>query len=273
MASIIILAADEVEICENAFVMVHRPTGGSGGNADDVTSTAKVLRDMENNFARSISIKSGLKTDEIKSLWLNGSDHWLNSDEAVKYGFANRKVKAVAKDVKTLKISAQMDANTIYNRFAASLNIKNEYNSMKKKLIETFSLQDVTEKNTDDEIIEKLVEEFDNLKKQVDESAEEDINSLLISALNEKRIMPNMEETYRQIGKTSGITALTSVLGSMQPFSTITSMIKDRKETSLVSDLKNKSTWTLDDYRKHAPNELKNNPKLYATLCERENMK
>lgn len=94
MASIVILAADEVEICENAFIMVHRPTGVDDGDADAHFQTSKLLKDIENNFIQLYSKKSGLTPGEVKTKWLDGKDHWLNADEAVKYGFAVRKVPA-----------------------------------------------------------------------------------------------------------------------------------------------------------------------------------
>lgn len=267
MASIIILGANEVEICENAFIMIHRPKSGLHGNADDVKATAKVLNDIENNFIIQYSKKSKLSANEVKDKWLDGSDHWLNATEAVEYGFANRIVSSVAKDVKEVKISASMDVKAMYSKFVASLNINNKID-MKKELIKRFNLQDVTEDSSDEEVLQKLEELFNNLQTKVDENEDTNIEAVLNSALKENKISAMQKERYRLVGKTSGIATLTAILSDMRPHKTITSMLQEQDRTD--TSKKAQSEWTLDDYRRHAPNELRNNPKLYAQLCKKE---
>jgi len=46
-------------------------------------------------------------------------------------------------------------------------------------------------------------------------------------------------------------------------------MIKNESKQVVVGQ-KEKSQWGLDDYRMHAPNELRDNPKLYDELYEKE---
>lgn len=267
MASIVILAADEVEICENAFIMVHRPTGFDDGDADAHYQTAKLLKDIEHNFIQLYAKKSRLTPDEIKAKWLDGKDHWLNADEAIQYGFASRKVPAIAKGV---QITAKSVKN-IYNKFAASLNIKNE-NNMKKLLIDTFKLQGVTEDSTDEEVLAKLVKLIDNLKNQFDQDTETTVNAMVDAAVQSRQISESMADTYKNIGTKSGIAVLSSVLASskVQAFD-ISSLIKSENKTYPISgDKSNQTNWTLDDYRKYAPQMLKDNPKLYQELCKKE---
>lgn len=258
MASIVILAADEVEICENGFIMVHRPHGMEEGDADAFYQTAKLLKDMESNFTKLYSSKTGLSPQEIKAKWLDGKDHWLNADESVKYGFASRKVAATAKGIKVTSENIM----SIYNKFVASLNYKNE-NSMKKQLIDTFKLQGVAENSTDEEVLSKMIE----LVKKERETAVEAM--LKISG---KKIQANMLDTYRSIGKTSGLAILSSVLSGMETsYPDITSFIKDsRTLPAATNEKKAVADWTLEDYRRHAPQMLKDNPKLYNELCNKE---
>jgi ATP-dependent protease ClpP protease subunit len=271
MASLLLIAADEVEICENAFVMIHRPTGGGGGNADTLESIVKPLRDIENVMIQCFAKKTGISESEIKTKWFDGNDHWLNADEAVQYHLADRKTAAVAKDIKTLNVKAlkAVSLNNIYSRFAASLNNKND-NNMKKELIEVFELKGVTAESSDEEVIQKLVEKFDALEKQVNESTENQINALLDEAQNDKKITHFQRNTYKSIGQTAGISALATVLKDIRPIPSITDMILDENKKTATDRPKSKADWTLDDYRKHAPNELKNNPQLYNTLVKKE---
>ena len=272
MASLLLLAANEVEICENAFIMIHRPTSDGGGNADTIESIVKPLRDIENTMILSFASKTGLSESDIKTKWFDGNDHWLNADEAIQYRLANRKIAAVAKDIKTLNIRSlkSLNVNNLYNRFAASLNNKNEYD-MKKELIETFELKGVTAESSDEEVIQALVEKFDALEKQVNENTESQISALLDSAIKSRKINPMQRNTYVSIGKTTGIAALTAVLNDIRPIPTITSLIQDHKGgIPPVNAPKAKAEWTLEDYRKNAPNELKSNPKLFNELVKRE---
>jgi ATP-dependent protease ClpP protease subunit len=85
MAGIILLAADEVEIAENGFVMVHRLfVGLASGNSEELLQTAKLLKDIEIEFARCYARKTGKREKVFIDTWLDGKDHWLNADEAVK---------------------------------------------------------------------------------------------------------------------------------------------------------------------------------------------
>lgn len=268
MASIVILAADEVEICENAFIMVHRPTGFDDGDADAHFQTSKLLKDIERNFIQLYAKKSGLTPDEVKTKWLDGKDHWLNADEAVKYGFAVRKVPAIAKGV---QVTAK-NVKNIYSKFAASLNFENE-NNMKKLLIDTFGLQGVTEESTDEEVLQKLVELIESLKKEGETNTDAGVSAIVNAALKEGKITANMVSTYKQIGKTSGLTVLSSVLATLKnPVIDLSSLIKAESKTQPISgsNKNDKTKWTLDDYRKYAPQMLKDNPKLYQELCKQE---
>ncbi len=274
MASIIILAANEVEIAENGYIMVHRPTAIEQGDADSHLQAAKLLADMEQNFALYISQRSGLDIEAVKTKWLNGKDNWLNADEALQYGFATRKIQPVTNDLKTLdkNIVALMGTKDTYNKYAASLNVKNQAN-MKQLLITTFQLQGVTEESTDAEVLAKLVELFDSLKNQNNQEAESTVNAMLSTALKAGTIQANAVDTYRSIGKTSGVAVLSNLLDTLKtPFVPIASLIKtDKNPKANASDRRyDRTQWTFEDYRKYAPNELRDNPQLYDNLYEQE---
>lgn len=275
MASIILLAANEVEIAENGYIMIHRPTACEQGDADSHLQAAKLLSDMEKNFAISLSQKSGLKIDEVKRKWLNGTDIWLNADEAVKYGFANRIIQPITIDLKTLdkKVIALMSTKDTYNKYAASLNIKNQMN-MKQLLITTLKLQGVTAESTDKDVMAKIVELIDGLKNQNTQETESTVNAILDTAIKTGTIQANAADTYRKIGKTSGVAVLNSLLSTLgTPAINIASLIKSdsRMPQANAADRRhNRTQWTLEDYRRYAPNELKANPQLYNDLYNAE---
>lgn len=274
MASIILLAANEVEIAENGYIMVHRPTASEQGDADSHLQAAKLLADMEQNFALYISQRSGLDIEAVKTKWLNSKDNWLNADEAVQYGFATRKIQPITNDLKTLdkNVIALMGTKGTYNKYAASLNVKNQTN-MKKLLITTYQLQGVTEESTDAEVLAKLSEMIENLKNQNNEATESTVNAMLDTALKAGTIQANAADTYRKVGKTSGIAVLSNLLATLKtPVAPLASLIKtDGTPRANASDRRyNRTQWTLEDYRRYAPNELRDNPQLYNDLYKQE---
>lgn len=277
MASIILMAADEVEIAENGFVMIHTPSGFTEGNAKAHEQATKLLYDIESNFLNLYAAKTGLSADQIKEKWFDGADHWLNADEAVKSKIATRKIPALSKGMKALDKEAisTMDIKNVYDRYAALLTNKNE-TKMKKELIEMFGLKGLTEESSDTAFLQGIKSLFDDLTGKVNENNEASIKSLIDNAIKENKIHANMRETYEKIGKTSGVEALSDILSSMQTKRPIVDYIVGGKgELSEHTDIKhpemkNKKDWTIEDYRMYSPKELRDNPDLYKRLADKE---
>ncbi len=283
MASIIILAANEVEIAENGFVMVHVPTGSSDGNASTHAQTTKLLNDLENNFSKVYSSKSGLSIDQVKSKWFDGLDHWLNADEAVSYGFATRKIPAVTGNLQSLNKSdlITMNLKSVYGRYTALLsNSNNNEKEMKKELIEYFKLKGVTEESSDTAVLQLIKDHFEGIKRDLDElekmlDAENKraIKSMVSGALKAGKIYSPQCDFYEKLGITSGLDVLSTVLENFIKRPSIASMIvpeaRGNYETGSGKG-KGKNLWTLEDYRKYAPKELGNDSKLYNELVEKE---
>jgi phage I-like protein len=162
---------------------------------------------------------------------------------------------------------SKLDIKNIYDRYATSLNIKNEL-QMKKELIDLLQLEGVTETSTDEEVIKVVKEKFEQLQKHSNEENEANVNALISNAQRDGKVPVNMIETYREIGKKSGISALSNVLSSIPVPANILSMIKT--ETKPMDFQKDKSQWTLEDYRKYDPKAFESNPKLFDELYKKE---
>ncbi|PKH62567.1 peptidase S14 [Shewanella sp. Choline-02u-19] len=87
MASVIAMAFDEVVMPENAMMMVHKPWGGTLGDADDMRKYADLLDKVEGNLVGAYAQKTGLSDDELHSLL--ASETWLTGREALEKGFAD----------------------------------------------------------------------------------------------------------------------------------------------------------------------------------------
>ena len=91
------------------------------------------------------------------------------------------------------------------------------------------------------------------------ESQKAEIERLLNK--NRNKVMPMECGTFRHIGERLGVEVLRGVLESMP------GPVRVSEILNLPND---KSRWTLEMYRKYAPNELRDNPTLYKRLVEQE---
>lgn len=97
MASVIAMAADVIHMPENAMMMIHKPWGIQGGDADDMRQYADLLDKVEDSLTSAYVKKSGKSEDEVKVLLK--SETWYTGAEAVQAGFADQlteTLKAVA---------------------------------------------------------------------------------------------------------------------------------------------------------------------------------
>ncbi len=88
-ASFLMLAADEIEISEGAFVMIHQPWTFAVGSADELRASAAVLDKVGLAIVGDYVRRTGKSEDEVLA-WMR-AETWLTADEAVENGFCDRK--------------------------------------------------------------------------------------------------------------------------------------------------------------------------------------
>lgn len=94
MASVIAMAGDTIYMPENAMMMVHKPWGIQGGDADDMRRYAELLEKVEGTLVQAYVSKTGKSEDEIKALLK--SETWMTGREAVEAGFADQLTEPLA---------------------------------------------------------------------------------------------------------------------------------------------------------------------------------
>ena len=87
-ASYIAMAGDEIVMPENAFLMIHDPTGLAMGTAGDMRAMAEALDKIAGSLVRGYAAKSGKPDDEIAALM--AAETWFDAGDAVAAGFADR---------------------------------------------------------------------------------------------------------------------------------------------------------------------------------------
>lgn len=108
-ASLIVMAADEIVMPANSFMLIHEPSGGAWGTSATMLSVAADLERMTATFAATYAERSGSDVDAVRTLM--AEDRLMDAAEAVNLGFADRSsdpVRMVASyDLKALPEAAR----------------------------------------------------------------------------------------------------------------------------------------------------------------------
>jgi ATP-dependent Clp endopeptidase proteolytic subunit ClpP len=100
IASIIIMAADEVIVGDGSMVMVHKPMVGINGNSTDMERMISILDKVEEQMISIYAAKTGQSRLEISKAL--AEETWYTSEEAMNMGLADSKFKAE----ETLRLAA-----------------------------------------------------------------------------------------------------------------------------------------------------------------------
>lgn len=92
IASIIIMAADDIIVGDGSMVMIHKPMAGIFGNSIEMEKMINVLDKIEEQMISIYAAKTGQSRIEISKAL--SEETWYTSDEAVEVGLATSKFKA-----------------------------------------------------------------------------------------------------------------------------------------------------------------------------------
>ncbi len=88
MASVIAMCGDEIIMPENAMMMIHKPWGIQGGDAEDMRKYADLLDKVESSLLMAYTSKTGKSEEEIAAML--AEETWLNGKECIELGFADK---------------------------------------------------------------------------------------------------------------------------------------------------------------------------------------
>lgn len=106
MASVVIMAADEIRIAKNAMVMIHNPWGMGIGGSEDMRSLADLLDKMTGQIADAYVARTGQSIEEVTAMM--AAETWMTADEAKAKGFVDMVKTAKTGKAKT-KAYASLD--------------------------------------------------------------------------------------------------------------------------------------------------------------------
>ena len=89
IASVIIMAADEIRMPSNSMLMIHNPWTFAIGNAAELRKQADDLDRIGNSSKQSYLQKAGDKITDEKLQELLDAETWLSANEAFEYGLCD----------------------------------------------------------------------------------------------------------------------------------------------------------------------------------------
>ena len=93
MASVIAMAANEITMPDNTYMMIHNPWGISIGDAEEMIKTADLLGKLANTLADTYAKRSGQEAEKIAELM--NDETWLTAAEAKELGLADNVTEAL----------------------------------------------------------------------------------------------------------------------------------------------------------------------------------
>jgi ATP-dependent Clp protease, protease subunit len=105
-ASYIAMAGDEIVMPENAFLMIHDPSGLVMGTAADMREMADTMDKIAGSMIRGYAARSGRSEDEIAALMT--AETWFDAQDALAAGLATRMAEPV-------RIAASFDIGRFRN--------------------------------------------------------------------------------------------------------------------------------------------------------------
>ncbi|MBK5072226.1 Clp protease ClpP [Budviciaceae bacterium CWB-B4] len=88
MASVIAMVGNPIIMPENTMMMIHKPWGFAGGDANDMRDYADLLDKVESVLIPAYASKTGKTAEEIASMLED--ETWLDGNECLSMGFADQ---------------------------------------------------------------------------------------------------------------------------------------------------------------------------------------
>lgn len=107
-ASFLMLAADEIRIASGAFVMIHNPWTLAIGDAGDMRAAADTLDKIGAAIAADYHAKTQIVMTDIVAMM--NAETWMDGEEAVARGFADRLMEKPTKAEARFDLSAYRNA-------------------------------------------------------------------------------------------------------------------------------------------------------------------
>jgi dihydroxyacetone kinase len=266
---------------KHAKMMLHSPSGGAWGSAEQLRTQADQIDDFEATLIEMMADRLGMKKKEVKAAWFDGGDHWLNADEALAAklidGIVDGKAKESPTDTNSVRnvidfydkqitnYNHKIDNKMDLTKFIAAA--KMQAGTTEEQFIAGIQAQvqkvtDLTQQVTD------LTTENTTLKDKVKKSDETKVTDLVDNAITAKKITAEQKEMYTSLAK-ADFANTKKALDAMKGYTPIGSQF-GQEGNSVVNLSDEEKKYTFSDFLAKAPQKLQaildKDPEAYKKL-------
>ena len=253
MASVICLAGDKIIMAKNAMYMIHNPSTNAGyGQSKDLRKQADLLDKIQSILIEAYIAKTNIDKSELEEM-LN-EETWLTADEALNLGFVD---KLKNEYLKVNPSNLDMNAVAMYECY---------YNEKPQKPMnkELLKLLNLKEDATDEDVMEAIKK----LMPKEETPEKKDIDNVIKSGLKERRFNADLVPHLTGLLE-SDFNGTKELIAKMRSTPKLSGNLNPKRRDNSKKG-KDRSQWTLDDYRKNDPQALRADRKLYNDLYEAE---
>jgi ATP-dependent Clp endopeptidase proteolytic subunit ClpP len=191
MGSVVLMSADEIEVPQNAYVMIHNVSGGAFGEADELESMAALMRKLQDDVTDFYANATGKDREEIAEMM--AAETWMNGEDAVEHGFATRVLEPV-------KAAACADLETLVSKFEnvpeAVLELQAEEPDLEQDQVEEVeALEEDEAQESDDQDAAEIEADQAEIEKELQEEAELSTWGRILAALSGDKSADNHGES------------------------------------------------------------------------------
>tara|TARA_B100001057_G_scaffold27485_1_gene25256 strand:+ start:4263 stop:5444 length:1182 start_codon:yes stop_codon:yes gene_type:complete len=162
MGSVVLMSADEIEVPQNAYVMIHNVSGGAFGEAEELESMAALMRKLQDDVTDFYANATGKGREEVAEMM--AAETWMNGEDAVKHGFATRVLEPV-------KAAACADLDTLVSKFenvpAAVLELQAEEPALEENQVEEVEVLEEDQAQESEEEAAKIEADEEEIEEEL----------------------------------------------------------------------------------------------------------
>lgn len=138
MAGVIAMAGKPVKMAENAFLMIHNPSGVAEGGSDDMRKQADIMDKMRDGLVNIFVQRTGKSAEEVEEVM--DAETWFTAQEAKDYGLideiTDRLEIAASFDLSQFKNSGRVDIARAVSMSAVTATLELDSTAFKASLAE-----------------------------------------------------------------------------------------------------------------------------------------
>lgn len=205
----------KVKAAKYAKLMYHRVTGYVYGNSDEIRDAADMVDTFEADLVTMMAERTGLKPEDVRSTYFDGSDHWVSVADAVMIGLVDEILDGdgAMPDMPETFNTAH-DAQMYYATFLIN-HLKNNIMPLNKELAKKLGLSDdaseeavitkISElqnsRDADAKTISDLQAENKRLVEKAAKRKDADIEKMVTDAINAKKIGADQKDVFLNLAK------------------------------------------------------------------------